>query len=68
MKSIKFSEIEWKTDGEEVELPDAVILEVADDFDVDACGADLLSDKYGWLVESFIWEFPAMATNRRKQC
>lgn len=55
-KRIKFSEIEWQTDGEEVELPSSVVLEVSDDFDVEENGADLLSDKYGWLVESYLWE------------
>lgn len=55
-KRIKFSEIEWQTDGEEVELPSSVVLEVSDGFDVEENGADLLSDKYGWLVESYLWE------------
>jgi len=55
-KRIKFSEIEWRTDGEEVELPSSVVLEVADGFDAEENGADLLSDKYGWLVESYLWE------------
>ncbi len=44
------SDIEWVTDGEDVELPTEV--EVDDDLSDDEI-ADYLSDTYGWLVESF---------------
>lgn len=53
---IKFSNIVWDTDGEEVDLPSEVTLEVDEDSDVALDGADMLSDKYGWCVVSFSFE------------
>lgn len=53
MKTIKFYNIDWDTDGEEVSLPTEVILEVENDVDVSLEGADLLSDKYGWCINGF---------------
>ena len=44
------SKIKWETDGEVVDLPNEV--EVPDDLEDDEI-ADFLSDKYGWLVDSF---------------
>ena len=42
--------IEWETDGYEVELPNSVILPNGiEELDI----ADYLSDEYGYLVESF---------------
>ena len=59
---IRFTEIVWdtSTDSEEMEdvnpaeLPNEVTLEV----DVESSNslADVLSDKYGYCVESFQWE------------
>ena len=56
-KKILFSNIKWDTAGEEASsLPKTVELEVGVDVDVDLEGADALSDKYGYCVESFDWE------------
>lgn len=53
---VKFSNIEWDTEGEEVDLPEEVELEVPPDVDLDSVGADLLSDKFGWAVRGFKFE------------
>ena len=53
MKQIRCFDIQWETDGIEVEIPTEVIVEVSDDCDLDNdCGeiADALSNKTGWLV------------------
>ena len=46
---IKLINIEWETDGNEVDLPTEVIIE---DYDKDKSYADILSDEFGWLVKS----------------
>lgn len=50
-------DIEWETDGQDVDLPDEV--ELPDDIDVDDTGEveDYLSDEYGYLVKSFDIEY-----------
>ncbi len=57
MKKIRFSNIVWDTDGENphsLKLPICVEMEIDDpDFDPEMEGADKLSDKYGYCVESF---------------
>lgn len=53
---VKFSNIVWDTDGEDVELPTEVTAQVDDDLDLDENGADFLSDGYDWLVSSFDYE------------
>ena len=51
---VRFSNIEWDTDGQGVDLPKEVILEVMDiDDDFNDVGADILSDKFGFCVHSF---------------
>ena len=61
MVQIECYNIDWETDGEPVELPDSVIIELEEDKDltlpelVDERGADALSDEYGWLVNSYRW-------------
>ena len=54
--NIRFYEIDWDTDGEDVDLPVDVVLPVDDDLDVSLDGANVLSDKYGWCVNSFQFE------------
>lgn len=50
---VNVSEIEWDTDGEEVDLPESVdYLEIEDEFDV----IEPLTEKYGWLVKSCLYE------------
>lgn len=54
---VRFSRIEWDTDGEVVDLPTEVILDDVDpETDLEEEAADLLSDKYGWLVKSVSYE------------
>lgn len=52
---VRFFNINWDTDGQEVDLPKEVILEDGDR-DISIEGADELSDKYGWCVEGFDFE------------
>jgi hypothetical protein len=49
--------IEWETDGQDVDLP--VEVKLPEDIDTDAIGEvdDYLSDKYGYLVKSFDIEY-----------
>lgn len=42
--------INWETDGQIIDLPDEV--ELPDETPTDEI-ADILSDRYGWLVNSF---------------
>lgn len=63
---IRFFNIVWDFDDDEEpndDLPTEVVLDrddqgdlLDDDFDPDEQGADLLSDKYGWCVQSFDFE------------
>lgn len=55
-KSFKYAkaiDIEWETDGEEVNLPTDVKLPPEIDEDDDDAICDYLSDEYGWLVISY---------------
>jgi hypothetical protein len=49
---VQFSSIVWDTDGQHVNLPQQVVLDVPAGTDLEEEGANLLSDAYGWLVES----------------
>ncbi len=63
---VRFFDIEWETDGEEVDLPTECVLEVDEEvpesLDMDLAtflneeGANLLSDAFGWLVQGFQWK------------
>jgi len=54
---VRFFNIDWDTDGEEVDLPlEAYAPNVDNDIDLENDGADVLSDKYGWCVNSFSYE------------
>lgn len=54
---VHFLNIEWDTDGEDLSfLPESVTLTVNDDVNVKEVGADILSDKYGFCVNSFNFE------------
>jgi hypothetical protein len=65
MRVVRFTDIDWDMTDEESEalveeygngLPTIVSLEVDDDVELDTEGADVLSDKYGWCVNSFNYE------------
>ena len=56
MKQYKLFNISWETDGLDVDLPSEVIVDVDEDDAVEYVGADILSDKYGWLVNCFEYE------------
>ena len=53
MKTVNFYNIDWDTDGEEIDLPTDIILTVDEDAEISLEGADLLSDEYGFCVNSF---------------
>ena len=53
MRTVNFYNIDWDTDGEEIDLPTDVVLTVDKDVEVSLEGADLLSDEYGFCVNSF---------------
>lgn len=51
---VHFFDIKWDTDGEKVQLPSEVVMMINDEeMDISIEGADLLSDKFGWCVNSF---------------
>lgn len=54
--NVKFTNIDWETDGEEVDLPKELTLEIDDFVDLDEEGADFLSDCQGFLVNGFDYE------------
>lgn len=49
----KFYNIMWDTDGEPVDLPTKVVLDIPKGTDLALDGADILSDLYGFCVEAF---------------
>ena len=54
MKRYEAFDIEWDTDGENVDLPTTCTFTLDDDDDDPSIyGADKLSDKIGWCVKSF---------------
>jgi hypothetical protein len=55
---VRFYNIEWDTDGENVDLPNEVTLDVDNDLDVANEGADALSDKYDFCVHCFKFDIP----------
>jgi hypothetical protein len=62
MIKIRCYEIDWDTDGEDVDLPDSAIIELEEEEDLDLYtlvneyGADALSDEFGWCVNKYSWE------------
>ena len=56
MRTVNFYNIDWVTDGEEIDLPTDILLEVDEDFMVEYDGANLLSDEYGFCVNSFTFQ------------
>jgi hypothetical protein len=64
-KRVRVFDIQWDTDGEDVDLPSEVELSFEDgelldsdgsSIDVEELIADKLSDEYGWTVSSFDYE------------
>mgnify|MGYP006299064471 CR=1 FL=1 len=63
MLTYKCTEIQYDTDGEDVDLPTEIQIElsereVSDDDDytnIEILLADAISDETGWCVESFRW-------------
>ena len=56
MRKVNFYNINWDTDGENINLPTDIILTVDEDVEVSLEGADLLSDEYGFCVNSFSFQ------------
>ena len=50
---VRFFDIVWDTDDQDVDLPSTFEAEVDADFDTDEEGADLLSEQLSWCVKSF---------------
>ena len=53
--------IDWDTDGEEVDLPKELVIEMSQEYvlaydDFDEAVSELLSDNYGWCVNGFCFE------------
>ena len=60
MRRYKVFYIHWETDGhdwEMLELPQQVAVSLDKDDDPEDCLADKLSDIFGWLVNSFDYEY-----------
>jgi hypothetical protein len=59
---VKFSHIDWDTSDDECDdddvpvLPKEVTVQVDDNTNVDLEGADILSDQFGFCVNSFSWD------------
>lgn len=53
---VRFYNIEWDTDGEYADLPKEFELALDDDFDVEENSTELLSQHFGFLIESCQWE------------
>lgn len=47
---VEVQDIDWDTDGEDVDLPSSVTMEVLDDVTDDDI-INQLSDEYGWLIK-----------------
>jgi hypothetical protein len=63
MVTYKCTEIQYDTDGEDVDLPTEIQIELSerevsdddDDANIEELLADAISDETGWCVESFRW-------------
>ena len=53
---VKFTNIEWDIEGELVDLPSEVILDLPEKVSPWYDGADLLSNEIGWTVLYFNYE------------
>ena len=56
IKHYRAYNINWDTDNEDVELPTEVFFDADSDIDVSAEGANIISDKHGWCINSFDFE------------
>jgi hypothetical protein len=56
MKVYRAYDIDWDTDGFDIDLPDDALISLDDDADPSLEGADKLSDMFGWCVNHFSFE------------
>jgi hypothetical protein len=56
MKTYRAYDIDWDTDGADIDLPNDALIEIGVDENVAVDGADKLSDMFGWCVNSFSFE------------
>jgi hypothetical protein len=60
MKTYYVTEIEWETDGEEVELPTDLYIELDSesmtDSEIEEVLSDEITERTGWLHNGFSWE------------
>lgn len=59
MKLVKAFNIQWDTDGENIDLPSEAFFNVDNDFDLNEGLADLLSDEYNFCVDYAEYEVVA---------
>ena len=57
MKQVKAFNIKYDTDGAKIKLPSELSFTVDDEFDPSMELADAISDKTGWCVFSFDFEW-----------
>lgn len=59
MRTFTAYNIQYDTDGQDVELPDTMSIEAENVQDAQLNGADIISEKTGWCVTSFeIYNIP----------
>jgi len=56
MKRYKATNIDWDTDGEKIDLPTEVTFEMENDDNPSIDGANVISDKIGFCINSFDFE------------
>jgi len=53
---IRCFDIDYDTDGEDVDLPQEIIIDLDDDEDPEYDSADAISDITGWCINHHRWE------------
>lgn len=59
MKLVKAFNIQWDTDGEDIDLPSEAFFHVDDNFDINEGLSDLLTDEYNFCVNVAEYEVVA---------
>ena len=65
-KQVRFSEIEWDSEGVGADLPHDVTLSIDSSkcLELETDGAEMLADKFGFCVKSFLFEELKQNTNQ----
>jgi hypothetical protein len=64
MKHYRGFDIDWDTDGEDVDLPSEVEFELDNDLDPSIDGANAISDKIGWCINSCNFDLVSTSSKR----